>query len=756
MGSAKSKMLYAIGVMFFCASAAFAQYQMEDLSRGVVAVRTGSAQVYVGWRLLGVEATANIGFNVYRSTDGGPAAKLNSSVITTSTNFMDNSVNPGQSNRYFVRAVVNGAEQSDSASFTLPANAPTQNYLRVPLQRPAGGTTPAGEAYTYSPGDASVGDLDGDGEYEIVLKWDPSNQKDNSQDGYTGNVFIDAYELNGTRLWRIDLGRNIRAGAHYTQFLVYDFDGDGAAEVVCKTADGSRSGTGQVIGNANADLRSSAGRILTGPEFLTVFNGQTGAVRSTVNFEPARGNVTDWGDNYGNRCDRFLAGVAYLDGQRPSIIMGRGYYALSKIAAWDFRNGSLTLRWMFNSATAGASWEGRGAHSLSVADVDRNGSQEIIYGGMTINANGTGRYTTSFYAHGDALHVGDFIPSRTGLEIFMVHEGSAGPSATLRDANNGAIIWSKPNNCNCEGPGRGVAGDIYSGSAGAEFWGAGEGMTNLFNTTGGSVGRNPGSVNFLVWWDGDFVRELLDSNHIDKYGATSDTRLLTATGASSINGTKSTPNLSADIFGDWREEVILNEANTALRIYTTTIVANNRIYTLMHDPQYRVEIARQNTAYNQPPHPSFFLGNGMSAPPAPNIVLVGGQAPPPPGSTVYQAESAQIGGGSVFEATNGGFNGTGYINFSPSGGFLQFNNVDGGTSGATTLRIRYALGVAGSRTGQLTVNGVSQSITFNTTGAWTAWAVQVVNVNLAPGGGNTIIFQSTGQDLANIDQIQIP
>ena len=288
----------------------------------------------------------------------------------------------------------------------------------MPLQRPAGGTTPAGESYTYSPGDASVGDLDGDGDYEIVLKWDPSNQRDNSQDGYTGNVFIDAYELNGTRLWRIDLGRNIRAGAHYTQFQVYDYDGDGRAEVVCKTADGTRSGTGQVIGNANADHRNSAGRIITGPEFLTVFDGQTGAVRATANFEPARGYIADWGDNYGNRGDRFLAGTAYLDGQRPSIIMGRGYYARSKIAAWDFRNGNLTLRWLFNSANVGSNWEGRGAHSLSVADVDNNGSQEIIYGGMTINATGSGRYTTSFYAHGDALHVGDLVSSRPGLEIW--------------------------------------------------------------------------------------------------------------------------------------------------------------------------------------------------------------------------------------------------------------------------------------------------------------------------------------------------
>ena len=351
-----------------------------------------------------------------------------------------------------------------------------------------------GSSYTYSTGDVSVGDMDGDGEYEYVVKWDPSNQKDNSQIGYTGPVLLDAYRLNGQRLWRIDLGRNIRAGAHYTQFQVFDYDGDGRAEVAVKTGDGSVSGTGQVIGNASADHRNSDGHVITGPEYLTVFDGLTGAVRATASFQPARGNVTDWGDNYGNRSERYLAGTAYLDGQRPSIVMGRGYYALSKIAAWDFRNGALSLRWMFDSNVAGSSWEGRGAHSLSVTDVDGNGSQEIVYGGMTINSNGTGRYTTSYYAHGDALHVGDFVPSRPGKEIWQIHEQTSGNSASLRDASSGAFIMTKQNTCNCEGPGRGVAGDVYAGNAGAEFWGSGTGLTNLFSSTGASVGRTPGSV----------------------------------------------------------------------------------------------------------------------------------------------------------------------------------------------------------------------------------------------------------------------
>ncbi|MEV4571583.1 carbohydrate-binding protein [Nonomuraea sp. NPDC049419] len=575
--------------------------QMEDLNRGLISVRSGSGNL-VSWRLLGTEGTSTA-FNLYRGS-----TKLNSSPLTGATNYLDNGAPADAS--YTVRAVVNEAEQAasePSLRFT------GGNYLDVPISRPGS---------NYTAGDASVGDADGDGQYEIFLKWDPSDQKDNSQSGVTSNVYIDAYRLNGQRLWRIDLGRNIRAGAHYTQFQVYDYDGDGRAELAVKTGDGTVSGTGQVIGNGSALHRNSNGYIITGPEYLTMFNGLTGAAMSTVNFDPARGNINDWGDNYGNRGDRFLAGTAYLDGQRPSLIMGRGYYAKSAIAAWDFRDGQLTRRWKFDSSSAGNQWTGRGAHSLSIADVDGNGTDEIIYGGMTINANGTGRYTTSFYAHGDALHVGDFVPSRPGKEIWMIHEQSSGASATLRDANTGSTIMQKNNTCNCEGPARGVAADIHAGNAGGEFWGSGTGLGSLFNASGGSVGRNPSSYNFLAWWDGDPVRELLDGNRVDKYGTGGDTRLLTASGAHSVNGTKATPSLSGDLFGDWREEIILpRDDNAALRVYATTAQTDRRIYTLMHDAQYRVAIAWQNTAYNQPPHPSFFLGNGMSTPSQPNIYV---------------------------------------------------------------------------------------------------------------------------------------
>jgi hypothetical protein len=733
-----------LAAVWLLAAPAYAQYQMERLSRGVVAVRTSSTQVYVGWRLFGNDASG-IGFNVYRSANGGAAVKVNGSVITNNTNLVDSAANLGQSNAYFVRPVVGGVEQAASASFTLPANAPVRQYLEIPLQIPPGGTTPTGESYSYSPGDTSVGDLDGDGEYEYVVKWDPSNAKDNAQDGYTGNVYLDAYRLNGSRLWRIDLGRNIRAGAHYTQFLVYDLDGDGRAEVMCKTADGTRSGTGQTIGDPNADWRNSAGRILSGPEYLTVFNGQNGAVLATTNYVPARGNVSDWGDNYGNRVDRFLAGIAYLDGQRPSAVFTRGYYTRTVIVAWDWRNGQLTRRWTFDSNVSGSTYAGRGNHQLSVADVDADGRHEIVFGSLAVDDNGQPMWVNG--NHGDALHVGDFVPSRSGLEVFKPTENGTNPVDLMIDARTGATIWSHPA-CGCDN-GRGVAGDVWSGSAGAEAWSSR--VDGLSNTSGQNVGRKPSSINFLAWWDADTVRELLDGNHVDKYGTSADTRLLTADGASSINGTKATPNLSGDLLGDWREEVIFrSNDNGRLRLYTTTNLTTTRIYTLLHDPQYRVALAWQNGGYNQPPHPSFFIGSGMSTPPTPNITIVGGTAVP-----TYQAESATVGGGAVVESTNGGYTGTGYINFPANGGFLQFSSVDGVQGGGKTLRIGYALGATSSRTGRLLVNGVAESLTFNTTGAWTSWSTLDVPVPLNSGTTNTIRFESTGQDLANIDQVEV-
>src|SRR5262245_11561933 len=621
---------------------------MENLGRGVVAVRSTTTEVFISWRVLGTDPP-DTAFNLYRSTGGGAPALLNAIPITGATYFVDNTADLTQTNAYFVRPIVFGLEQSPSASFTLPANAPVRQYLRIPLQVPQGGVTPVGEAYTYSPNDARVGDLDGDGEYEIILKWDPSNAKDNSQSGYTGNVYLDAYKLDGTRLWRIDLGRNIRAGAHYTQFQVYDLDGDGKAEVACRTADGTVDGVGNVIGDQNADYRNSAGYVLDGPEFLTVFNGQTGAAMATASYVVPRGTVSNWGDSYGNRVDRFLAGVAYLDGQRPSLVMARGYYTRTVLAAWNWRNGAFTNVWTFDTGDTGtpnqyAAWRGQGNHQLSIGDVDGDGRDEVMYGACAIDDNGTGLFSTGL-AHGDALHMTDMDPDRPGLEVFQPHESPTNygaNAAELRDARTGALIFGIQGSGDI---GRGLALDVDPRYRGYEMWASGNtgGMYTAQLSTpnavlgprGVQISATKPSINFGVWWDGDLLRELLDGTTISKWNwlQGNTTALLSDSGISSNNGTKATPALSADIFGDWREEVIWRETNNAaLRVYTTTIPTASRIYTLMHDRQYREAIAWQNTAYNQPPHPSFFLGDGMAPPPTPNIVtsldtLLGPAAP---------------------------------------------------------------------------------------------------------------------------------
>ncbi|MED4954941.1 rhamnogalacturonan lyase [Paenibacillus sp. FSL R5-0527] len=589
-------------------ASAAAPRQAEKLGRGLVAVKVGGG-VFVSWRLLGTEELS-VSFNLYRN-----GTKVNSSPITNSTNYLDTAGTTSSS--YTVRAIVNGTEQSASPAARVWAN----NYLDVPIQIPPGGTTPDGVSYTYSANDASVGDLDGDGEYEIVLKWDPSNSKDNSQSGYTGNVYLDAYKLNGTRLWRIDLGKNIRAGAHYTQFLVYDFNGDGKAEVVCKTADGTVDGTGVTIGNAGADYRNSSGYILSGPEYLTVFNGQTGKALSTIDYVPPRGNVSSWGDSYGNRVDRFLASVAYLDGVHPSIIMARGYYTRTVVVAYNWNGSTLTRKWTFDSnSSTNPGTAGQGNHSLSVADVDGDGKDEIVYGALTIDDNGAKLYNTGL-GHGDALHVGDLNPNRSGLEVFKVMENTSAPyGAAVWDAATGQVLWGVYTG---KDTGRGMAADIDPNYPGEEVWASGG--VGLYSITGSKISSSTPSINFGIWWDGDLSRELLDGVKIDKWNYSNNSmyNLLTGSGVASNNGTKATPTLQADLFGDWREEVIWRKSdNTALRIYTTTDITNYKIYTLMHDPVYRLSIAWQNVAYNQPPHPGFFLGNGMGPVTKPNIYVV--------------------------------------------------------------------------------------------------------------------------------------
>ena len=715
--------------------------QLESLDRGVVAVDTGSG-VFVSWRLLqgeayGADATGLTGtdFAVYR--DGEKIA-----TVTDSTNLLDAAGSPSAT--YQVAPVLAGREGERSA----PASPLAQNHLDIPLTRPADGVTPAGEAYTYAANDVSVGDVDGDGAYEYVVKWDPSNAKDVSQVGYTGPVFLDTYELDGTLLNRIELGDNIRAGAHYTQFLVYDFDGDGRAETMLKTAPGTKStgfaADGSVTNDAfitmpaedvaagyshDDDYRMSAadyeehlvemflgwsereevvsgqwpatleqafgtevtheyplsresaeeladyfidvyapgrsarnvlrafeGFILEGPEYLTVFDGATGQELQTVHYEPGRGDDgLLWGDyamsriEPGNRVDRFLSGVAYLDGERPSAVFARGYYTRSTVATYDWDGENLSQRWFvdsghvpltnpFNDGPHGrdgtdpeyGTLTTQGFHSLSVADVDADGRQEIVYGSATLDDDG-GLLYSSFdvmpegsgapgentrLGHGDAMHVTDIDPARPGLEIFTVHEGGAWApyGSALRDAATGEVLFGAYSG---RDTGRGMIGDVRADVPGMEVWSsmpAGTDASGLLSATGDVLSpTNPGT-NMSIRWAGDLTTQIV--NGAGDITPTIDdwTRgtLLTASDTRTNNGTKGNPSLVADVFGDWREELLVRTADSAaLRVYTSTEVTGHKLYTLMHDPQYRAEIARQQTAYNQPAYTGFHLASGM-------------------------------------------------------------------------------------------------------------------------------------------------
>ena len=564
-------------------------YEVEALTRGV-SVRPADGGNLVSWRLLGTD-DQDVAFNVYR--DG---QKLNSSPITGATNYRD--TGGSSSSTYSVAAVTGGTEASPSGT---EARFTSGGYLDIPIDRPGG---------NYSANDTSVGDLDGDGDYEYVVKWYPDNAKDNSQSGHTDNTIIDAYTLDGSRLWRIDLGRNIRSGAHYTQFQVFDYDGDGDAEIAMKTADGTRDGQGTVIGSASADHRNSGGYVLSGPEFLTIFDGRTGAAIDTVDYQPPRGNVGNWGDDYGNRVDRFLAGTAYLDGATPSMVFARGYYTRSVIWAVDFDGQNLSTRWIFDSDDRGSQYRGQGAHSLSIADLDGDGRQDVVYGAMAIGSDGDPLWNSRM-GHGDALHVSDFVPGRPGQEVYMPHESGSAPSSSLLGSDGTVLFQTSPDGDN----GRGVAANVTTSNPGAEFWSSN--VSGLRNASGDTVGSKPSSANFLAWWDDDGERELLDGTHVDDYD---DGRLLTASGVGTNNGTKSNPALSGDVLGDWREEVVWRTSDSsALRIYATPYTTDLRIPTLMHDPQYRVAIAWQNTAYNQPPHPSFHIGSEVSSYPWPDV-----------------------------------------------------------------------------------------------------------------------------------------
>lgn len=581
----------------------YQKLKQEELGRGFVAIREDTETVHLSWRYLTTDPT-DIAFDIYRN-----GVKVNHEPLRDATFHTDRNA-AGKELRYELHITSNkGAGSHRNAQYIVKENAP-YGYINIPLNIPPDGVTPTGQHYSYHANDASVGDVDGDGEFEIILKWDPSNAHDNAHDGYTGNVYIDCYRLNGEQLWRIDLGRNIRAGAHYTQFIVYDLDGDNKAELVVKTGDGTIDGTGAVIGDADADHRNEKGRILSGPEYLTLFEGETGKALQTIDYIPERGELAAWGDTRANRSDRFLACVAYLDGEYPSVVMCRGYYTRTVLAAFDWRNGELTNRWVFDSDTPGnEAYAGQGNHNLRVGDVDGDGCDEIVYGSCTIDNDGKGLYSTGM-GHGDAMHLTAFDPSSKKLQVWDCHENKRDGSS-FRDAETGEVFFQVKSNTDV---GRAMAADIDPNVRGVEMWSLASG--GIRNMKGEVV--NPSiqgiSVNMACWWDGDLTRELLDGTEISKYNPVTGVadRIFNCDDCVRNNGTKSTPVLAADIVGDWREEVILRtKDNKNLRIYISPHETRYRFHTFMQDPVYRISVATQNVAYNQPTQPGFYFGSDL-------------------------------------------------------------------------------------------------------------------------------------------------
>ena len=629
----------------------YSRLALEQLDRGVVAVRQDDGRVFVSWRVLRQD-NAGQPFDIFRN-----GVKLNSQPLTQGGSyFIDEQPLTDTDATYEVR----GGSVA-SGRFTLNANAPT-GYLAVALQKPAGGTTPDGHTYTYSANDATVADVDGDGQYEIILKWDPTNSHDNAHDGFTGPTIFDCYKLdfnsqqeskyvNSTLLWRIDLGRNIRSGAHYVPFIVYDLDGDGRAELMVRTSDGTRDGLGNIIGDSLADYRHGAdnvsatdsshtfqrrdewarynqpgrramtGRILTGPEYITVFDGLTGRAMDTKPYIPERGTLTDWGDAYANRSDRMLAAVGYLDGQHASAIFCRGYYTRSVLAVWEWNGQELSLRWVFDTDNPQwTAYAGQGNHNLRVADVDGDGCDEITYGSMAVDHDGTGLYNTGF-GHGDAIHL--VADATTGkLYIWDCHENRRDGS-DFRDAATGQVVFQIPSNSDV---GRCMAADIDPTNPGVEMWStdshgvrsqtgqavlvAGDANDPQHNNQLTINGRRL-SVNFGIWWDGDLLRELLDRERVTKYDwqQRSVNMVQHFSECQFNNGTKSNPCLQADMLGDWREEVIVrNRESTELLIYVSTIPTEYRIDCLMQDVPYRLSVAYQNVGYNQPPEAGIYIG----------------------------------------------------------------------------------------------------------------------------------------------------
>ena len=589
----------------------------------------GQRKVLVSWRYLPTDPV-NIAFDLWRSESGGEAVKLNAEPIDKGTNFQDETANRSADNTYYLRIA---GTTDNIGQFTFTSEMASRiNTLYIPLNN----SSVPDPSLTYTVQDAQVEAFGSDGSQIIVVRRDVNPRDIGAHSSWTGLGFqngscilqgykLDGQTLEGTYLWTVDLGININQGEHTTPFVVFDFDGDGFSEIAVRTSEGTTFGDGVTITNSGGSVTdyrtASNGRVNSGPEYLSIINGQTGAEMARTDYIE-RGDIDSWGSagDSGNRAHRFLMGVGYFDGVTPSVVMCRGYYAKSIIEAWDFRGGTLTNRWKFQAIPGGvnSAYAGRGNHSIAIGDVDSDGFDEIVYGGMVVESDGTGKYTNSNMPHGDALHFGKFDPDRKGLQIWSCFE--SGPWAgAFRDAATGEVFWYREGSGDV---GRAMTANYSPAHRGNLFWTSSEdyAMFDVKNRDTGikapTAGGQTSSLH-AIWWTGSLNRQVFDKGAIVS-GVSGEGRVFT-TGYQNVTGFSSTNKnglpFFGDFLGDWREELLYaynpGSGPEALVVITTDWPCNYRFPHLMTNRHYRLGLAHQNVGYNQPPHLDYYIGPDM-------------------------------------------------------------------------------------------------------------------------------------------------
>ena len=700
----------ALAVM--CCTTAPAQRQTDALSRGTVAVKTKTG-VFISWRIL-AEEYYGVTYNVYRN-----GTKLNSTPLTVS-NYTDAS--GSATDTYTVAAVLaDGTVQSQSASVTPWNTGRVDTSSKVLFPCPAYKEITMQSVYSrdgdditdnYIINDVSMADLDGDGDIEFIVK--RINQADADALFPTtcdyGFTVLEAYEMDGTRLWSIDVGPNmVSGGNHEVNIVAYDWDQDGRAEVLLRGADDmilhKASGSSQTIGTSGVNTRSSISHVSnmtytnTGNEYLLYLDGETLEPYQVITYPIARGSASDWGDSYGHRSSKYFFGAPYLDGRNPSIFLARGIYTKIEMVAYDVNTSThaLTKRWSWSSGSSG-SWYGQGYHNFGIADVDLDGRDEIVYGSMVIDHNGKGLSTTGL-GHGDAQHCGDLDPFRPGLEIFACNEDN--PGNNFRNATTSEIYYRSTASSD---DGRCMAANVtndYPGCLGASASSgvislASDAVISSLSNNWSSSTAQPMALNFRIYWDGDLLEETVNSPGTERECIVlkaGSGRIMQTSGVAMCNSTKNTPCAQGDIIGDWREELILRSSdNTALRIYTTTDETSYRIPCLWQDHQYRQSMVWQMLGYNQPPHTSYFLGE-----------LEGITAAPP---ALSMTDRTEISAGSVITSSyndkqilicNAGSYGIGSDGIEPSVLYVNAPSLvtgSGSNSGITTTKYAIQLGAS--------------------------------------------------------------